>query len=61
MKNILFDGKLPSFLGFDVEYEQNGNPSTLWQGTIFKSNSRTMTFAPSWRLVTDFMNDYVSF
>jgi penicillin amidase len=54
MKNILFDGKLPRFLGFDRgPITIVGNLATPHQGQIFESANRLTTFAPSLRMVTD--------
>jgi len=53
MKNIFFDGALPSFLGFDHVYEQPGNGATPWQGALYVSKGRRVTFSPSWRAVFD--------
>ncbi len=58
MKNILFDGKLPKFLGFDRgPITIIGNLATPHQGQIFKSAGRLTTFAPSLRMVTDMSTD----
>ncbi len=54
MKNIIFDGKLPRFLGFDRgPITIIGNLATPHQGQIFESADRLTTFAPSLRMVTD--------
>ena len=58
MKNILFDGKLPKFLGFDRgPITIIGNLATPHQGQIFESADRLTTFAPSLRMVTDMSTD----
>ncbi len=58
MKNILFDGKLPKFLGFDRgPITIIGNLATPHQGQIFQSADRLTTFAPSLRMVTDMSTD----
>ena len=58
MKNILFDGKLPKFLGFDRgPITIIGSLATPHQGQIFESAGRQTTFAPSFRMVTDFSED----
>lgn len=55
LKNILFDGKLPRFLGFDAgPLTLIGSAATIHQGQIYRSANRTTTFAPSYRFVTDF-------
>lgn len=57
MKHILFDGKLPSFLGFDVDnIEIPGNRSTITQGAVYEAHGRTTSFVPSWKMVTDHRN-----
>jgi penicillin amidase len=58
LKNILFGGKLPAFLGFDrgpVVLE--GSLATPQQGQIFESAGRQTSFAPSLRMVADFADD----
>jgi penicillin amidase len=58
MKNILFDGKLPKFLGFDRgPITIIGSLATPHQGQIFESAGRQTSFAPSFRLVTDLSTD----
>ncbi len=54
MKHILFDGMLPSWLGFDVDnVEIPGNRSTISQGAVYEAHGRTTSFVPSWKMVTD--------
>lgn len=54
MKHILFDGKLPKFLGFDRgPLTIIGSLATPHQGQIFESAGRQTSFAPSFRMVTD--------
>ena len=58
MKNILFDGKLPKFMGFDRgPITIIGSLATPHQGQIFESAGRLTTFAPSLRVVTDLSTD----
>jgi penicillin amidase len=58
MRNIFFDGTLPSFLGFDHgPVELPGNRATVTQGGIFNSHDRQTTFTPSWRFLTDLGDD----
>ena len=58
MKNILFDGKLPRFLGFDRgPITIIGNLASPHQGQIFESAGRQTSFAPSLRMVTDLSTD----
>jgi len=58
MKNILFDGKLPKFLGFDRgPITIIGNLATPHQGQVFESAGRQTTFAPGLRMVIDLSTD----
>ena len=58
MKNILFDGKLPKFLGFDRgPITIIGSLATPHQGQIFESAGRQTTFAPGFRMVIDLSTD----
>jgi penicillin amidase len=58
MKNIVFDGKLPKFLGFDRgPITIIGSLATPHQGQIFESAGRQTTFAPSFRMVVDLSTD----
>ena len=60
LKNILFDGKLPKFTGFDRgPVTIIGNLATPHQGQIFESAGRQTTFAPSIRMVIDLSSDDV--
>ena len=60
MKNILFDGKLPKFLGFDRgPITIIGNLATPHQGQIFESAGRQTTFAPGFRMVVDLSTDEI--
>ena len=57
-KNILFDGKLPKFLGFDKgPYSLPGSRATIHQGQIYRAAGRDTTFYPSYRMATDFSKD----
>lgn len=57
-KNILFDGKLPRFLGFDKgPIPLIGGRATIHQGQIYRSADRMTTFSPSFRTVTDFAKE----
>jgi penicillin amidase len=59
-KNILFDGKLPKFLGFDKgPYPVMGGRASIHQGQIFRSAGRHTTFFPSYRFVTDLAEDHI--
>ena len=60
LKNILFDGKLPRFAGFDRgPVTIIGSLATPHQGQIFESSGRQTTFAPSIRMVIDLSSDDV--
>ena len=60
LKNILFDGKLPRFLGFDRgPVTIIGSLATPHQGQIFESAGRLTTFAPSYRMITDMAEDHI--
>jgi len=60
LKNILFDGKLPRFAGFDRgPVTIIGSLATPHQGQIFKCAGRQTTFAPSLRMVIDLSSDDV--
>jgi penicillin amidase len=60
MQNVFFNGKLPSFLGFDHgPIELPGGRATVVQGGLFNAHGRTTTFAPSWRFITDLGTDTV--
>ena len=58
LTNILFNGKLPRFLGFDRgPITVIGSLATPQQGQIFQSAGRQTSFAPSFRMVTDLSTD----
>jgi penicillin amidase len=60
LKNILFNGKLPLFLGFDRgPVTITGSLATPHQGQIFESAGRQTSFAPSFRMVTDLSRDEI--
>ena len=59
-KNILFDGKLPGFLGFDKgPHPLPGGRATIHQGQIYRAADRDTTFYPSYRMVTDLSCDAI--
>jgi len=61
MVNIFFDGRLPSFLGWDYgPIELEGCRATIVQGGLFTAHGRITTFAPSWRYIADLASDSVS-
>ncbi|MEA3287192.1 MAG: penicillin acylase family protein [Candidatus Marinimicrobia bacterium] len=54
MKHILFDGKMPGFLGFDKgPITGVGGRATIHQGQIYRSAGRVTTFMPSFRMTMD--------
>lgn len=54
MTNLLFDGKLPGFLGFDYgPIPIEGSRATIVQGALYESHGRISTFCPSMRFITD--------
>lgn len=56
--NMLFQGKLPAFLGFDTRpIPLLGGRATPHQGQIYESVGRQTSFAPSIRLVADMGDD----
>ena len=58
MTNILFGGKLPSWLGFDHgPIPLRGGRATPHQGQIYRSGERMTSFAPSLRIVADMGED----
>ncbi|MHA1111721.1 MAG: penicillin acylase family protein [Promethearchaeota archaeon] len=57
-EHILFEGKLPRFLGFDKgPHQLKGGRATIHQGQIYRTADRGTTFFPSFRTVTDFAQD----
>ena len=61
MKNIMFAGKLPKWLGFDYgPIEIIGNRATIPQGQLFKTyGGRQATFSPTYKFVTDFSEECI--
>ncbi len=58
LSHLLFGGKLPRFLGFDVgPLALPGSRSTVHQGQIFRSAGRLTTFSPSYRMIADMAGD----
>lgn len=52
--NILFQGKLPTFLGFDTKpIPLIGGRATPHQGQIYQSEGRSTSFSPSVRMIAD--------
>jgi penicillin amidase len=55
MKHLMLGGRLPRWLGFDHgPVPLRGGRATIHQGQIYRSGGRQTSFAPSYRLVTDF-------
>jgi len=54
LNHIILGNKLPKMFGFDKgPYPLRGGRSTVHQGQIYKSDGRSTSFAPSFRLITD--------
>jgi penicillin amidase len=54
IKNLLFDGKLPRFLGFDYgPFPASGCRATIPQLQFFKAMGQEGTFSPTLRMITD--------
>ena len=51
---MLFQGKLPNFMGFDSkEVPLLGGRATPHQGQIYSAGTRKTSFSPSVRLIAD--------
>jgi len=60
MGHLLFGGRLPRWLGFDRgPITLVGSRATVHQGQIYRLGGRTTTFAPGFRIVTDFSREGV--
>ena len=60
MKHLMLGGRFPVWLGFDRgPVGLQGNRATIHQGQIYRSGGRVTSFAPSYRLVTDFGEETV--
>ncbi len=58
MTNILFDGKLPGFLGLDHgPIELQGSSGSLVQCVLYRAHDRATSYYPSWRFITDLGTD----
>ena len=57
INNLLFEGKLPKFLGFDYQLTLVGSRATIPQVQVFSAAGRSTTFAPSLRIICDFSSD----
>jgi penicillin amidase len=55
MRHLLYGGRLPRWLGFDRgPIALPGGRATVHQGQLYRAGGRATTFAPSYRIVTDF-------
>jgi penicillin amidase len=55
MKHLMLGGRLPVWAGFDRgPIVLRGNRATIHQGQVYRSGGKVTSFAPSYRLVTDF-------
>jgi len=55
MRHLMLGGRLPGWLGFDHgPVPLRGGRATIHQGQIYRSGGRQTSFAPSYRLITDF-------
>jgi penicillin amidase len=55
MKHLVLGGRFPVWMGFDYgPVKLRGNRATIHQGQVYRSGGRVTSFAPSYRLVTDF-------
>jgi penicillin amidase len=59
MRHLLFGGKFPLFCRFDRLLQMPGNRATVHQGQIFRGAGREMSFAPSFRFITDMAADEI--
>jgi penicillin amidase len=60
LTNILFQRRLPRWLGFDRgPIELPGGRATVQQGQIYRSGGRATSFVPSYRMVTDLAEDVI--
>jgi penicillin amidase len=57
VNNLLFEGKLPKFLGFDYHLTLIGSRATIPQAQVYSVAGRSTNFAPSVRIVCDFSTD----
>ncbi len=60
MNYLLFDGKMPKFLGFDIGPVQlNGNRATIDTFQIYREGKRKIVTSASYRMVTDLNVDAI--
>jgi penicillin amidase len=58
MKHLMMGGRFPTWFGFDKgPIPLRGNRATIHQGQVYRSGGRVTSFAPSYRMVTDFSED----
>ncbi len=58
LRHLLFGGKLPSALGFDLgPFPLVGGRATVVQGQLLQLAGRESAFCPSWRFVADLATD----
>ena len=55
LRHLLLGGRLPAWLGFDRgPIALPGSRGTPRQGQVYRDGGRETSFAPSYRLITDF-------
>jgi penicillin amidase len=60
LTHLLFQGKLPRWLGFDIgPMPLVGSRATIHQGQVFSIAGRTTSFGPSFHMVTDLAEDAI--
>jgi penicillin amidase len=60
LTHLLFQGKLPRWLGFDIgPMPLIGSRATIHQGQVFSIAGRTTSFGPSFHMVTDLAEDAI--
>jgi len=58
MTNIFFNGRIPTWVGFDRgPFSAIGNRATIHQGQLYSSAGRRTSFLPSFRIVSDLSQD----
>jgi len=60
LRHLLFQGKLPGFLGFDRgPYRLHGGRATVHQAQVFQSHGRLVAVTPSFHMVTDLAEERI--
>ena len=60
MNYLLFDGKLPKFLGFDIgPIQLNGNRATIDTFQIYREGKRKIVTSASYRMITDLSEEAI--